>query len=122
MWWLEAVGGIAIQEIMGFSILGEGQVSTNSLPWTSKRQIGLFRTLIQSVPWETALKNKGALTGWKYLKKEILKAQLQFVPMCQKMSLWGRRPAWLSRELSQELKEKGNVSPLEKGLGHSKGA
>ena len=38
--------------------------------------------------------------------KEILKAQEQAVPMCKKMSQQGIRPAWLTRELWLELREK----------------
>lgn len=34
---------------------------------------GLLRAPIQDVPWEAALKNRGAQEGWTYFKEEILK-------------------------------------------------
>ncbi|KAK1212035.1 LIN1 transcriptase, partial [Pygoscelis papua] len=46
------------------------------------------------------------------LQEEILKAQEQAVPMCQKMSQWGRRPSWLNRELWLELRNKRRVYDL----------
>jgi len=39
-------------------------------------------------------------------QEEILKVQEQATPLCQKMSLQGRRPAWLNRELRLELRKK----------------
>jgi len=74
---------------------------------------GLFRTLIERVPWERVLKDKGVHAGWTFFKeeilkaqeplerllkgkgvhagwtffkKEVLKAQEQAVPMCRKMN------------------------------------
>ncbi|KFV63182.1 Multiple PDZ domain protein, partial [Dryobates pubescens] len=50
----------------------------------------LLKELNQKVPWETVLKNKGVQEGWTYFKKELLKTQEQAVPVCRKMSHWGR--------------------------------
>ncbi|KAK4832543.1 hypothetical protein QYF61_023875 [Mycteria americana] len=44
---------------------------------------GLFRTLVERVPWETVLKGKGVQEGWAFFKKEVLKAQEQALPMCR---------------------------------------
>lgn len=42
----------------------------------------LLRTLVDRVPWETVLKDKGVQEGWTIFKKEILKAQEQAIPAC----------------------------------------
>ncbi|KAK4826490.1 hypothetical protein QYF61_009563 [Mycteria americana] len=73
---------------------------------------GLFRRLVDRVPWEAVLKGKGVQVGWTFFKKEILKAQEQAVPMCRKTSQQGRRPACLNRELWLELRKKRRVYDL----------
>ncbi|KAF1548265.1 RNA-directed DNA polymerase from mobile element jockey, partial [Eudyptula albosignata] len=50
--------------------------------------------------------------GWTIFKKEVLKAQEQAVPVCRKKNGWGRRPAWLNRELLQGLRKKRRVYRL----------
>ncbi|KAF1522501.1 putative RNA-directed DNA polymerase from transposon X-element, partial [Eudyptula albosignata] len=50
--------------------------------------------------------------GWTFFKKEVLKAQEQAVPVCRKKNGWGRRPAWLNRELLQGLRKKRRVYRL----------
>lgn len=69
----------------------------------------LFRTLVGKIPWESVLKCKGVQEGWLFLKKEVLNAQEQAVPLCQKMSQQGRRPVWLNRELLLRHWEKKRV-------------
>ncbi|KAF1618604.1 UNVERIFIED_CONTAM: putative RNA-directed DNA polymerase from transposon X-element, partial [Eudyptes robustus] len=71
-----------------------------------RADFGLFRTLVERVPWETVLKGKGVQEGWTIFKKEVLKAQEQAVPVCRKKNGWGRRPAWLNRELLLGLRKK----------------
>jgi len=51
-----------------------------------RADFGLFRGLVDRVPWEEVLKGKGVQEGWTSFKKEILKAQEQAIPMCQKTS------------------------------------
>ncbi|KAK4817900.1 hypothetical protein QYF61_002284 [Mycteria americana] len=72
----------------------------------------LFRRLVDRVLWEAVLKGKGVQEGWTFFKKEILKAQEQAVPICQKTSQKGGRPAWLNRELWLELRKKRRVYDL----------
>lgn len=55
---------------------------------------------------ELVLKGKGIQKGWMFLKKENLKVQNQAVPPCHKMIQWGRRSAWLNRELLMRFQEK----------------
>ncbi|KAK4823853.1 hypothetical protein QYF61_007501 [Mycteria americana] len=47
-----------------------------------RADFGLFRTLVERVPWETVLKGKGVQEGWAFFKKEVLKVQKQVIPMC----------------------------------------
>ncbi|KAK4813674.1 LOW QUALITY PROTEIN: hypothetical protein QYF61_017641 [Mycteria americana] len=77
-----------------------------------RADFGLFRRLVERVPWEAALKGIGVQEGWTFFKEEVLKAQEQAVPMCQKTSLQGRRLAWLTRELWLELRKKRRVYDL----------
>ncbi|KFQ22176.1 hypothetical protein N332_09245, partial [Mesitornis unicolor] len=77
-----------------------------------RADFGLFRDLVGRIPWEAVLKGQGVQEGWALFKKELLKAQEQAVPVCQKTSCWGRRPAWLNRELWLELRKEGRVYDL----------
>ncbi|KAK4820693.1 hypothetical protein QYF61_003613 [Mycteria americana] len=77
-----------------------------------RADFGLFRRLVDRVPWEAALKGKGVQEGWTLFKEKVLKAQDQAVPRFQKTSWWGRRPAWLNRELWLELRKKRRVYDL----------
>ncbi|KAK4820600.1 hypothetical protein QYF61_001906 [Mycteria americana] len=78
----------------------------------TREDFGLFRRLVERVPLEAALKGKGVQAGWTFFKEEVLKAQEQAVPRCQKTSRRGRRPAWLNRELWLELRKKRRVYDL----------
>ncbi|NWW70266.1 RTXE polymerase, partial [Climacteris rufus] len=62
-----------------------------------------FRRLIQTVPWETALKNKGVQERWAYFKTEILRAQEQTVRKC---------PSWRDNEVLKELRNKESIYHL----------
>ncbi|KAK4817404.1 hypothetical protein QYF61_013274 [Mycteria americana] len=77
-----------------------------------RADFGLFRRLVERVPWEAALMGKGVQEGWTFFKEEVLKAQERAVPRCRKTSRWGRRPAWLTRELWLELRKKRRVYDL----------
>ncbi|PKU44209.1 hypothetical protein llap_5469 [Limosa lapponica baueri] len=68
--------------------------------------------MVESVPWETVLKGKGAQEGWSYFKEELSKAQEKAIPRSRKTSRWGRRPVWLNRGLWLDLREKRKVYNL----------
>ncbi|RMB92801.1 hypothetical protein DUI87_30695 [Hirundo rustica rustica] len=114
------VGGCMGQsdhEIIEFSIFGEVRRSTSKTLaldfW--RADFGLFRRLIQSIPWEAALKNKRVQESWACLKTEILRAQEQTLSVCQKVSQWGKHPAWMSKEVLEELRNKKRMYQLWKG-------
>ncbi|KAK4815646.1 hypothetical protein QYF61_005208 [Mycteria americana] len=77
-----------------------------------RADFGLFRRLVERVPWEAALMGKGVQEGWTFFKEEVLKAQERAVPRCRKTSRRGRRPAWLTRERWLELRKKRRVYDL----------
>ena len=71
-------------EIVDFSIFGEirrNVIKTLTLDF-QRADFGLFRRLVQRVPWEAALKNKGVQERLVCFKTEILRAQEHTVPVC----------------------------------------
>ena len=55
-----------------------------------RADFGLFRMLVERVPWERVLKGKGVQAGWTFFREEVLQAQEQAVPMCRKTNRQGR--------------------------------
>ena len=78
--------GHSDQEITEFSICGEIRRNINNTFTLNfqRANLGLFRRLIQRIPWEAALKNKGIQERWAWFKIEIVRAQEQTVPVCQR--------------------------------------
>ncbi|KAK4819351.1 LOW QUALITY PROTEIN: hypothetical protein QYF61_001243 [Mycteria americana] len=106
--------GQSDHEMIEFLIRGEavrGVSKTATLDFR-RADFGLFRRLVERVPWEAALMGKGGQEAWAFFKEEDLKAQKQAVPRCRKTSWRGRRPAWLNRELWLELRKKSRVYNL----------
>jgi len=101
-------------EMIEFSVCGAVKRGA-SKPTTidfQRADYGLFRMLVERVPWERVLKGKGVQARWTFFKEEVLNAQEQAVPMCHKTNCRGRRPAWLNRELLQGLGKKKRVYHL----------
>jgi len=73
---------------------------------------GLFRMLVERVPWERLLTGKVVQEGWTIFKEEVFKAQEQAVPVCHKTNRRGRQPAWLNKELLLEFMKKRRVYHL----------
>ena len=80
--------GHSNHEMVEFLILGELRrgVSRTATLDSRRAAFGLFRRLVERVPWEAVLKGKGVQEGWTFSKKEILQAQEQAIPMCRKTS------------------------------------
>ncbi|RMC06735.1 hypothetical protein DUI87_16181 [Hirundo rustica rustica] len=106
--------GQSDHEIIEFSIIGEIRRNTNKTFTLDFRRADfcLFRSLIQRVPWEAALKNKGVQERWMCFKTETLRAQEQTVPVCRKTSQRGKCPAWMGKEVLKELKNKKRMYHL----------
>jgi len=108
--------GLSNHEMREFSVRGEvkRRSSKTTIMDIQRADFGLFRTLVERVPWDKVLKGKGVQAGWTFFREEVLQAQEQAVPMCRKTSLQGRRPAWLNRELLMGLrKKKEGLPPME---------
>ncbi|KAK4830875.1 LOW QUALITY PROTEIN: hypothetical protein QYF61_013804 [Mycteria americana] len=106
--------GQSDHEMIEFLILEgvtRGGTRTATLDF-QRADFGLFRRLVERVPWEAARKGKGVQEGWTFFKEEDLKAQERAVPRCRKTSRRGRRLAWLNRELWLELRKKRRVYDL----------
>jgi len=53
--------------------------------------------LVNRIPWETALRDKGAEQAWQIFKDAFHKAQELSIPRCKKPGKEGKRPVWLSQ-------------------------
>jgi len=84
--------GLRNHEMIESSVRGE--VKRRASKTTTKdfwrADFGLFRMLVERVPWERVLKGKGVQAGWTFFREEVLKAQEQAVPTCCKTNQWGR--------------------------------
>ncbi|KAK4818855.1 hypothetical protein QYF61_020074 [Mycteria americana] len=79
------VGGCLGQsdhEMIEFLLLREVRRGVSRTATLEFRRVdfGLFRRLVDRVPWEAALTGKGVQEGWTFFKEEVLKAQEQAVP------------------------------------------
>ncbi|KAK4831851.1 hypothetical protein QYF61_019679 [Mycteria americana] len=85
--------GQSDHEMIEFLIRGEAArgVSKTATLEFRRADFGLFRRLVERVPWEAALMGKGR---------------------CRKTRRQGRRPAWLTRELWLEFRKKRRVYAL----------
>jgi len=126
------VGDVVVGDCLGFSdheiieFLVQGEIKRGASNITTmdfqRADFGLFRTLVERVPWDRVLKGKGVQEGWTFFKEEVLKTQEQAVPMCRKTNRWGRGPTWLNRELLLRLREKKEGLPhMEERAGNPRG-
>jgi len=113
------VGGclaLSDHEMTEFLVCGEVKsgASKTTMMVFRRADFGLFRTLVERVPWEIVLKGKEVQESWTFFKEEVLKAQEQAVCLCCRMNQQGRRLAWLNRELLLELRRKRRVYQFRK--------
>ncbi|GAB0176377.1 hypothetical protein GRJ2_000102900 [Grus japonensis] len=68
--------GHSDHEMIEFSVLREVRRRVSSIVTLDFQRVdfGLFRSLVDRVPWEAVLKGKGVQEGWTFFKNEILKA------------------------------------------------
>ncbi|KAJ7399690.1 hypothetical protein BTVI_112609 [Pitangus sulphuratus] len=72
-------------------------------------KFGLFKDLLRGIPWVRALEEKGVQESWSIFKNHFLQAQDQCIPMNKKSGKGGRRPAWISKEIPENLKWKKEI-------------
>jgi len=73
--------GHSDQETIVFISWRKRGVSRTATLDFQRADFGLFRNMVDRVPWEAVLEGKGLQEGWTLFKEEVLKVQEQAVPM-----------------------------------------
>ncbi|KFV20917.1 hypothetical protein N340_02423, partial [Tauraco erythrolophus] len=76
------------------------------------KRLGLFRDLLARVQWDEALKGREAQESQLILKDHLLQAQERCIPTKRKSGRNTRRPAWMNKELLDQL---GNKKKAHRG-------
>ncbi|KFV16061.1 hypothetical protein N340_10026, partial [Tauraco erythrolophus] len=71
-----------------------------------RADLGLFRDLLARVQWDEALEGRGAQESWLIFKDHLLQAQEWCIPTKRKSGRNTRRPAWMNKELLDQLGHK----------------
>ncbi|KFV08192.1 hypothetical protein N340_06134, partial [Tauraco erythrolophus] len=74
-----------------------------------KADFGLFRDLLGRVQWDEALQGRGAQERRLIFKDHLLQAQERCIPTKRKSGRNTRRPAWMNKELLDQLGHKKKV-------------
>jgi len=92
--------GCSDHKLLEFTVLSDihqvkSQVKTLNF---RKAKFQLFKELVNGIPWETALRNKGVGQRWQrqIFKDAFHRAQELSIPRCKKSGKEGKRLAWLS--------------------------
>ncbi|GAB0205806.1 hypothetical protein GRJ2_003046200 [Grus japonensis] len=72
----------------------------------SRADFGLFRDVLGRIPWDKALKGRGAQDSWLVFKGHLLQDQEQHIPTERKSSKNTKRPPWMNKELLGKVKQK----------------
>ena len=106
--------GCSDREMPEFRILRGGtraKIRIASLDFR-REDIGLFRSQLQSMPWDMVLERRGEKEKkWLISKDYLLQAQEWSICMCRrKSSKGGRKPVRMNKELWTKLKHKKEAS------------
>ncbi|KFV20004.1 hypothetical protein N340_00444, partial [Tauraco erythrolophus] len=71
-----------------------------------KADFGLFKDLLTRVQWDEALEGRGAQESWLIFKDHLLQAQEWCIPTKRMSGRNTRRPAWMNKELLDQLGHK----------------
>ncbi|KFV13526.1 hypothetical protein N340_11889, partial [Tauraco erythrolophus] len=71
-----------------------------------RADFGLFRDLLSRVQWDEALEGRGARESWLIFKDHLLQAQERCIPTKRKSGGKTRRPAWMNKDLLDQLRHK----------------
>ena len=66
----------------------------------------LFKELVDEIPWDTVLRDRGSDRNWQLFKDIFLGAQGLSIPICNKSSRVGRKPKWLNKDMLVKLRQK----------------
>ncbi|KFP87718.1 hypothetical protein N310_01981, partial [Acanthisitta chloris] len=67
---------------------------------------GLFKDLLDRVPWDEVLEGRGAQECWLIFKDQLLQAQDRCIQTWRKLRKNVRRPLWMNNEVLRKLKGK----------------
>ncbi|KFO61438.1 hypothetical protein N302_13003, partial [Corvus brachyrhynchos] len=85
----------------------KGQVRRKVKPLNfRKANFQLFKEIVNRIPWDTALQDKGMELSWQIFNEDFHRAQELAIPRSKKSGKERKRPAWLSREVLVKLKRK----------------
>jgi len=101
-------------EMVEFRILCGGSRAISRIKTLDFRRanFGLFKDLLEGIPWARALEGRAVQESWLLFKHHFLHAQEQCIPLRKKPRKRGKRPAWMSREILVELRQKRKVHAM----------
>lgn len=70
----------------------------------------LLKELVNEIPWEIVIRDKGTDQSWQLFKDTLLRVQELSITMCRKSGKAGWKPAWLSKDLLLSLSKKETQS------------
>jgi len=103
--------GCSDHEMVEFRFLRGGIRAISRVKTLELRRanFGLFKEVLGGILWVRALEGRGVQESWSLFKHHFLHAQDHCIPLSKKSSKGGRRPAWMSKELLVELRQKRKV-------------
>ncbi|CAM2100783.1 unnamed protein product [Caretta caretta] len=95
-------------EMVDFRILTQERKESSRIRTLDFRKADFdsLMELMGRIPCENNMSGKGVQESWLYCKESLLRFQGQTIPMCRKISKYGRQPAWLNSEILADLKDK----------------
>lgn len=84
--------------------VGLTKSGVRTLTW--RANFRLFKELLDVIPWETVLRDRGTKQSWQHFKDVFLRAQELSITRNKKSASPIRKPAWLSKDLLVKLREK----------------
>jgi len=103
--------GCSDLEMVEFCILHGGSRAISRMKNLDFRgaNFGLFKDLLGEIPWVRALEGRRVQESWSLFQDHFFHALDQCIPLSEKSSKGGRRPAWKSKELLVKLRGKRKV-------------
>ncbi|KFV13664.1 hypothetical protein N340_14065, partial [Tauraco erythrolophus] len=71
-----------------------------------RADFGLFRDVLARVQWDEALEGRRTQESWLIFKDHLLQAQERCIPTKRKSGRNARRPAWMNKEILEQLRHK----------------
>ncbi|KAK4821784.1 hypothetical protein QYF61_002200 [Mycteria americana] len=100
--------GCSDHALVAFTVLrdmGQAMSKVRTLNFR-KANFQMFKELVNRIPWETALRDKGAEQSWQIFKDTFHRVEELSICTCKKSGKEGKRSAWMSQDLLVKLKSK----------------